>query len=85
MSDSDNKRLADKLDKLDERLDEMSGILLRNTISLEEHIKRTNLLESRLAPIERSVDRMNAIAWFLTKAGAVALALLGALKSLNVL
>jgi len=38
-------RLEDKLDRLDIRLDDMSGTLIENTMSLQEHIRRTNLLE----------------------------------------
>ena len=41
-------RLEDKIDKLSDTANTNAIQLARNTISLEEHIKRTNLLEDEL-------------------------------------
>lgn len=48
-----SRRIFDKLDKLDERLDNMDKSLLRQTITLEEHVKRTNLLEEEIRPMKK--------------------------------
>lgn len=45
MNNDDFKFIVNKLDKIDSRLDGQSETLIRNTISLEGHIKRTDLLE----------------------------------------
>lgn len=44
----DNKfqKLEDKLDRLDSRLDNVERIMERNTASLQEHMKRSDLLEA---------------------------------------
>ena len=57
-----SKRLEDKLEKLDERLDTISTTLAVNTQSLKEHMKRTEMLESELKPVKAHVQLMNALA-----------------------
>lgn len=62
---------ASMLARVDKTLD-------RNTASLEEHMKRTSLLESELRPIKAHVEFVNSAAKFVTilfgAAGAVATA-----------
>ena len=41
-------RMDGKLDKLDDRLDNVGQTLVRQQASLDEHIKRTNLLETKI-------------------------------------
>lgn len=50
------RRQDQKLDKVMDKQSEQNEHLLRNTISLEEHIKRTKLLEDRAERIEDEVD-----------------------------
>lgn len=76
MSQDKLDRLENKIDKLDSRLDNIAIVLERNTVSLETHIKRTNLLEDyvktmdeeEIAPIKRHVMIVSygfkGIAWF---------------------
>lgn len=52
---SDFKRLEEKVDKLDTRLDSIDATLIKNTILLDEHIKRTNILEEELRPVKQHV------------------------------
>jgi chromosome segregation ATPase len=59
------EKLDDKIEKLDDKLDSVDKTLVRNTISLEIHEKRTNeleifvkLLESELKPVKNHVDRI---------------------------
>lgn len=69
-----------QLDRIEERLDKIDTTLVKNTISLEEHIRRTNLIEEELKPIKSHVSFVNA----LTKIIAGALSLLLAMKQLGI-
>lgn len=41
-------RIDGKLDKLDDRMDGMAGTLVKQQASLDEHIKRSDLLEKKI-------------------------------------
>jgi endonuclease III len=70
---SDDERLYKQLDRIEERLDGSEKILERNTLSLEEHIKRTNLLEEEFKPVKRHVEFMNAVAKVVSVAAGAAM------------
>ena len=42
-------KIDSKLDKLDDRLDEQGKTLVKQQAILDEHVKRTNLLEDKIA------------------------------------
>ena len=48
--------LRNKLDTLQANQAETNTILARNTASLEEHMRRTASVETRLVPIEKHVN-----------------------------
>jgi hypothetical protein len=48
-----------KLDKLDERLDSVDKVLVRNTTSLEDHIRRTEILENEMEPVKAHVAQVS--------------------------
>jgi len=55
--------IENKVDKLDERLDSIEKVLIKQELNIDIHIKRTNLLEESvsllredLRPLERHVD-----------------------------
>jgi hypothetical protein len=50
-----DSRLYETSIRLEEKLDSQNQILLRNTITLEDHVRRTNLLEERVESIEKDV------------------------------
>jgi hypothetical protein len=58
-------RYEEKLDKITEQISEINITLARNTVSLEEHIKRTNILENKLEPVEKHVVMVNGVIKFL--------------------
>lgn len=62
-------RVFDKLDKVSDDLQEINTTMVKNTESLNEHMKRTALLEASLKPIRRAYD---SIIWV---AGIVVFAL----------
>lgn len=55
-------QMDNKIDLILEKIHNIDKTMDRNTVSLELHIKRTNLLESELKPIKEHVQLMNAIA-----------------------
>lgn len=52
------KRVLDKLDKIDEKQGDMGKVLARNTATLEEHVRRTNILEDKVDRVESCVDKI---------------------------
>ena len=57
------------LERLDQRLDNVDITLARLTVSVEEHVKRTNLLEKQ---IEKTNDEIKPIQAHVAFMGAVA-------------
>lgn len=51
----DITRLENKVDKIVDDIGEIKIIMARNTVSLEEHIKRTNLLEEEVKRLDEDV------------------------------
>jgi len=58
------ERLEEKLDKIVEQIAEINVTMARNTASLDEHIRRTNMLEEKLEPVEKHVLMVNSITKF---------------------
>lgn len=55
----ENKRVEDKIDKIMEDVADIKITMARNTTSLEVHMKRSDLLEQKLVPVEQHVSMMN--------------------------
>lgn len=51
-------KLEDKIDKIIQQQGEMNVTLGKQSVILEEHVKRTNLLEKKLEPVEKHVAIM---------------------------
>jgi hypothetical protein len=49
------------LQTIEKRLVKIERILMRNTLSLEEHIRRTNLIEEELRPLKKSHNVIDGI------------------------
>ncbi len=58
---ADSERLLNKIEKIDERLSSIDTSLIRNTLSLEEHVRRTNALENELKPVKKHVLMVEAV------------------------
>lgn len=68
-------RIEDKIDKLGERLNSIDVTLAAQHVSLEHHIRRTEILEEVVKPIHpiiAIVKYLPAIGRFLVKAGVLA-------------
>ncbi len=50
-----------RLDKIDDRLDESNATHVRNTTTLEHHVRRTDLLEAQIAPLQTHVAVVAAL------------------------
>jgi uncharacterized protein YdcH (DUF465 family) len=62
---SDFDRIFDKIEKIDDRLNNIDTSLVRQTVSLEEHIRRTNLLENEIKPVKRHVIMVESVFKFI--------------------
>lgn len=72
MSDETLKRIEIKVDKLDARLDSMTVIQTRQEMNLKEHMKRSDLLEKKLEPVETHVMKVTwAVKGILWAAGVI--------------
>lgn len=58
-------KIEKKIDKLDQHLSSIDITLAKQSVILDEHVKRTNLLEERITPIERHVSMINGALKFL--------------------
>lgn len=66
--DKQIERILDKLEKIDDKIADIDRTLVKNTESLQEHMRRTNLLEQhlnkqdqKLEPVFKHVDRVGFI------------------------
>lgn len=92
MSEKDNSinsevvhQVFNKLDTLDKNVDSINVTLAKQSVILDEHVKRTNLLEEDLEPIRVHVNRVNSIIAFLGALLASAGAISGIIKLLSML
>ena len=58
-------KIEEKLDKIAEHQAEMNVTLGKQSIILEEHVRRTNILEKKIEPIERHVHRVEGVLKFI--------------------
>ena len=72
MSNSDDvkearQRLYAQIDRVENKVDNIDVTMARNTTLLEEHIRRTNILEDELKPIKEHVANVRGgLAWLKT-------------------
>ncbi len=81
MDDKRLERIEDKIDKVRDHLGSIDSTLAAQHVSLEDHIRRTALLEAELKPIKKHVDMVNGAMKFLA-AIALILSILAAVKAL---
>jgi hypothetical protein len=54
-------KLDDRLDSMDQKLHSLDKTTVLQQVSLDEHIRRTNLIEQKLEPIEKHVNTVQTI------------------------
>ncbi len=65
-------RIEDKIDTVVERLSSIDITLAKQHVSLDEHIKRTAMLENALEPIKKHVNMVQGALKFITALAAIA-------------
>jgi len=74
-------RVLEKLDTLDGRVDNIDVTMAKQSVILDEHVRRTNILEEELRPIKKHVGMVNAIVKILIGVGGL-VGFLATLKAL---
>jgi hypothetical protein len=69
--DDHQKRIEDKLDRLDERMDKMNETLIKNTVVLDEHQRRSIASENRLEVVEKQATFVNNMIKIVTVGGGL--------------
>lgn len=69
---SDFNRIEDKLEKIEGHIGTQAVTLERLTVSVEEHVRRTNLLESKVEPLEKHVAMVSGAMRFISVLGILA-------------
>lgn len=75
------ERIEDKVDKLDDRMNESEKISIRQEENLKLHMKRSDLLEASQDELKDSVKpiiKAYTVAWGITKIGAAMAVIIGA-------
>lgn len=72
MDDKRLERIEKKVDDISEHLSSIDVTLGAQHISLKEHVRRTNLLEQKLHPVEVHVNRVEGALKLITLAAAIA-------------
>lgn len=65
MDDKRLDRIENKLDKIADAQSEMNSTLASQHVSLEDHIRRTNILESEIKPLKKRVNMVDGVLRFL--------------------
>lgn len=65
------KRFEDKLDKVVEKQAEMGATLSAQHTSLQEHMRRTTLIENQLMPIKTQADMIKGAVKLLALIGII--------------
>lgn len=60
-----NNRIEEKLDKVVDSISDINVTLAKQSVILDEHVKRTNLLEAKVEPIQRHVTMVNGVVKFI--------------------
>jgi hypothetical protein len=61
----DENKIDQKLEKIEDSIQEIKITLVRNTDSLEYHIRRTDLLEKNLEPVQTHVKHVEGVIKFI--------------------
>jgi uncharacterized membrane protein (DUF106 family) len=92
MDDTKNKlvRIEEKMDEFNEKLHSIDKTLERNTVSLEEHMRRSalneeaiELLKEEFKPVQKHVTQVHAILQFFGFLGILASIVAGIVKFLE--
>jgi len=66
----------DRLSRVEDKLDRITDVLAMNTASLQEHMRRTSILEEEVKLTKKSVTQINNV-WLFIDSGVKLLAAVG--------
>lgn len=81
----DADKVYDMLEKVQEDVTEIKIIMARNTASLEEHVRRTNILESKVSHVEEHVVFVQRLSKLIPWTLGVVVSLLAVLTALKLI
>ena len=61
MSDDQITRIENKVDSIVERIGSIDVTIGKQEVSLSEHIRRTEILETRIEPIEKNMNYIHGV------------------------
>lgn len=67
-----DNRIEQKIDAIVDTLGKQAVTLERLTVTVEDHVRRTNLLEADVRPIKKHVTMVEGVIRFITIMGIVA-------------
>ena len=76
-------KIEDKIDKIQKKMASIDSTLAAQHESLKIHIKRTNLLEQKIEPIDKHVTMVNGVLKFLGVVSLIAGLILSILQIKN--
>lgn len=75
-----DNRLEDKIDRMSDKITSIDVTLAKQSVILEEHVKRSNLLEEKMEPLEKHVHMVNGVSKFLVLVGVLVAVIEGIIK-----
>lgn len=66
------KGINKNLKKINRKLEELHVVTVRQQVILDEHVKRSNMLEAKMAPVERHVAMVSGAIKFIGFLGVIA-------------
>jgi predicted metallo-beta-lactamase superfamily hydrolase len=77
------KDIDQKLDKIIDSISEINVTLGKQSVILDEHIRRTNILEEKIEPVEKHVHRVEGAFKLFSLMGVLLAILEGTRRMLN--
>ncbi len=71
------------LSKIEKRLERIEKVMMRNTISLETHMKRTEILEKQVETLKKAEHSRGAVSAFIDNGFKVVVAAIAAIVGLK--
>ena len=78
-----HERLETKLDKVSDEIGNINITLAKQHITLEEHVRRTEILEDEIRPIKKHVAMVNGVLKLMGLLAPIIGAIAGALRWFN--
>lgn len=72
MSNDKLLRIENKIDKISDHISSIDITISKQHVSLQDHIRRTELLEEKLQPVERHVNMVNGAVKLILVISAIA-------------